>query len=154
MILENTLARNLAEAFAQGRGPLWCTLTDSHSQATIQLELQENDRLGCRLREIRIARNRTGTDLAQEAERLAKRVTGLLEKLKIHEIDQGLGIAVLRSDTPAVQGDSRSYFELTLSSDRVTLKRWRSSCAISGRTPSDFTITHEALTKLLNDLIC
>ena len=53
------------------------------------------------------------------ADRIAGRARGLLEPLKVIEVDAERDEAILRSDTPAAQGEDRFYYEVHLKGTRA-----------------------------------
>jgi hypothetical protein len=111
------------------------------------------DLVGVRLWELRL--NRTGPPpgdtLRQRAERIAGRVTGLLEPLRLVEVDLDRSVAQLRSTAPSARGAERSYYEVLLQGDgTTTVRRFRSASA--AREQIAFSLTHEAIAKLVADL--
>jgi hypothetical protein len=87
------------------------------------------------------------------AERVAARATGLLENLKVVEIDAPRGLAQLRSEGPARKGDDLFYYELLLGGDgHASVRRYHATRAGSRREQVAFALTHEALAKLVRDL--
>jgi hypothetical protein len=113
------------------------------------------DTLGAEVHSVRVARLEPLAAPASPrewAEAAAKRVSGLLEPLRLVEADEALGVAQLRSDAPAVHGESRAYYELLRHRDgRSELARYQSSPE-GRRQAIPFTLTHEALGKLARDL--
>jgi hypothetical protein len=117
------------------------------------------DTVGCRLTELAVTRPApaepaTGVDLKRWADRTVERVTGLLEPLKLIEVDASRAEAVLRSETPAHRGSSVEYYEVLLHGRQAaTLKRFKAPQSGSGkRRPVPFALTHEAIAKLAGDL--
>jgi len=113
------------------------------------------DALACRLWEVKVTRpSWAGEPLADRAGQLARRVTGLLEPLRLVEADGA--VAQLRSDAPQVRDDARLYYEVTLSAAGSELvarvQRFEGSVAGARRQAVPFALTHEALVKLLADL--
>ncbi len=87
------------------------------------------------------------------ASAVASRVTGLLEPLKVHEVDGIRNEALLRSVAPSRKGQTLAYYELRLSGlSSVTLARYVANTTHPGREQVAFAITHEALAKLLEDI--
>ena len=82
------------------------------------------------------------------------RVTGLLEPLKLIEVDATRSEAVLRSETPATRGTSVEYYEVLLRGQQAaTLKRYKAPQSGGGkRRTVPFALTHEAIAKLAGDL--
>ena len=90
---------------------------------TVAVTADSADTVGCRLTELAVtrpapAKPATAADLKQWAGRTVARVTGLLEPLKLIEVDAARSEAVLRSETPAQRGTSVEYYELLLAAGR------------------------------------
>ena len=117
------------------------------------------DTVGCRLTELAVtrptaAKPATDADLKRWADRTAERATGLLEPLKLIELDPARAEAVLRSDPPAARGRAVEYYEVLLRGRQsATLKRYRAARTGPGkRRPVPFALTHEAIAKVVGDL--
>jgi hypothetical protein len=94
-----------------------------------------------------------GLTLRAWAEGVAKRATGLLEPLKLLEVDDARGEALLRSDSPAKKGEQVAYYEVKLfGTDRASVRRYVASRTESGREQTAFALTHEVLAKLAGDI--
>lgn len=154
MTLENLLKRRLAD-WRPDTADDRLTLDDPAGgwRATVQADVVET--VGGRLRELSLARLSPPAQpvpLARRAEAVAGRVTGLLEPLRVVEIDAAGDVAQLRSDAPAAEGDVLSYYEVTLHGHggaRVT----RYEAGRQGRRRQvAFALTHDALGKLVRDL--
>jgi hypothetical protein len=92
-------------------------------------------------------------DLAVRAERVASRVTGLLEPLRSLEIDVDRGVGLLRSATPGRWGPGLSYYEILLEAGAASVRRYQApGPGQERRRQVLFTLTHEALAKLVRDL--
>ncbi|MCS7047306.1 MAG: hypothetical protein NZO58_13185, partial [Gemmataceae bacterium] len=89
------------------------------------------------------------------AKRVVQRVTGLLEPLAIIEIDAGKEEAMLRSAQPAKRGDKLFYYEVRLRHlAQATVRRFEASHEPGQkRRQISFTLTHEALAKLVGDIV-
>ena len=130
--------------------------TDPDAGWAVSVSADRNDSVGTLAWEL--AATRTGaapSDLTQRqwADRIADRATGLLEPLKVLEVDATENEAVLRSDGPAVNGDAVKYYEVRLhGTDRATVRRYEASKTTSGRTQVPFAVTHEAAAKLAGDI--
>ena len=96
-----------------------------------------------------------GNALAAWAHRTAERVTGLLESLKVVEVDPIRNEALLRSDLPSWQGDDVAYYEVILNgAGRASVQRFRGSRQPGPRRDQIlFSLTREALAKLAGDLV-
>ena len=83
-----------------------------------------------------------------------KRVTGLLEALKVIEVDVEHGRALIRSEEPSRRDNVLAYYELTLQGDggcvmqryQISLERGQQRQAVP------FDLTHDVLGKLVRDL--
>jgi hypothetical protein len=83
----------------------------------------------------------------------AARATGLLEPLKLLEVDEARGEAILRSDAPAKKGERVAYYEVQLFGlDRAVLRRFTADRTRSGREQVSFALTHEVLAKIAGDI--
>jgi hypothetical protein len=111
--------------------------------------------LSCRLWGIDARRETpTSGDLRAWADRIAQRVTGLLESLRVLEVDTTRDQALLRSDTPAARSVGVHYYEVALNgTNAVNLQRFQGyPNSAEKRTQLAFVVTHETLAKLLEDL--
>jgi len=123
----------------------------------VTLTADKSDSLSCALKELRLERGQPHAEaLKPWAERIAQRVTGLMEPLRLLEVDGKLGKAVLRSQAPAAQDGKTFYYELVLERTArsvATLTRYagdRHSGAARERVP--FVLTHDAIIKLSADI--
>jgi hypothetical protein len=123
---------------------------------TVRVTADKTDSLACLAWQIQLSRTAeppAGLTLAGWAAAIAARVTGLLEPLKVHEIDESRGEAVLRSVAPARKGDTLAYYEILLQGgSTASLARYVGSKVRPGRQQVAFAITHETLAKLLEDI--
>ncbi len=114
------------------------------------------DVVGCRLWELslRPSAERPAEELKARAEQVCQRVTGLLEPLRLVEIDGPANTALLRSEQPGQVGDERYYYEVLLSGDGGSVvRRYQTPHGSQTRRQQvAFTLTHEALAKLVRDL--
>jgi hypothetical protein len=117
------------------------------------------DTVGCRLTELAVARPApaaptTAAELKGWADRTAERVTGLLEPLKLIELDPARSEAVLRSEAPAARGPAVEYYEVLLRGRQLaSLKRYKAPRTGPGkRRAVPFALTHEAIAKVVGDL--
>jgi hypothetical protein len=149
-----TLRQRLAEWRPTSEDVL--TVTDGAWTAEVQAERCET--LGCLVRELTLRHappeGATPPGLKEWAERVAARVTGLLEPLRLLEVDDVRRTAVLRSNEPARQDDELSYYELLLDgAGTANLRRYRASRQPGVRREAvGFALTHDALAKLAGDV--
>jgi len=156
MTLDALLLQKLADWRPhQARQTLTVDEPDSGWRAEVAADAVET--LGIRLWEVtlrRISPLDNPASLADQASRIADRVTGLLEPLRLVEIDTQRNTAQLRSESPAQDGDTLNYYEVIRHLDGTTeVSRFQASRTSPGRQAVAFTLTHEALAKLVRDLI-
>lgn len=123
---------------------------------SVSLSVERADSVGCLLNELNIRR------LSQEsigsvkpwADRLANRITGLIEPLKVIEVDDERNEAILRSQTPSKKGTAAHYYELYLNGHgSANLHRYKIDLAAgTKREMVPFSLTHESIAKLAGDI--
>lgn len=119
----------------------------------VSLTADRTDPLGCLVWELAVNTSGPDGDLRAWADRIAGRVTGLLETLKVVEVDAGRNEAILRSDEPRARGDDRHYYEVLLQGTHAaTVRRYRGQRTGGKREQVAFALTHEAIAKLVADL--
>jgi hypothetical protein len=115
------------------------------------------DVVGCRLWELTLRRatEAGALDLPSRAKQVCERVTGLLEPLRLVEVDVARQLALLRSEEPGQHGEKCFYYEVLLQGDgAATVRRYQTPHQDEPRRRQvGFTLTHEALAKLVRDLI-
>lgn len=141
----------------QGDGPHTHSITLDAPGAAIGLTADRADALSCQLQELSASngpsRACTPAELTQRAVTVAGRVTGLLEPLKVYEVDATAGQALLRSATPTERGGRLHYYELILAGlHAANLKRYSSGKPKTNRESVPFVLTHETIAKLADDL--
>jgi hypothetical protein len=154
MTLENTVLQKLAEwPPASGRRTLNLPAEGSWAVA---VTADRHDELGCLLWELNLHRGGpapAGSTLSAWAERVAGRATGLLEPLKVVEVDAERGEALLRSDQPTQRGEKLYYYEVLLKNTKAALVRRFQALPGNGRRDQvPFALTNEVLAKFVADL--
>lgn len=125
---------------------------------TVRLEADRADSIGCLLKELTITRSAVdGNPLAvgDWAKSVAVKAVGLLEPLRVLEVDGERHDAILRSDRPARSGDAAAYYEVTLEGRGVaTLKRYTTDVKAGTRRDAiPFALTHESIAKVAGAMI-
>ncbi len=93
-------------------------------------------------------------DLEAWADRIASRVTYLMEPLVVLEHDKVGGEVELRSQTPTSRGDRRTYYEVRLHHQgTVKLSRIAVDEATRQRHSTSCQMTREVLERLTDDLV-
>jgi hypothetical protein len=156
MTLANTLLQKLSE-WRSNNAPETLTVADEAGVWSAAVNAAAVDGVGARLWEIAFRRANTTLDAAALKTwggQVAARVTGLLEPLRLLEIDEQNKVALLRSDKPGQRGDALLYYEVRLTGDgAATLQRFQASHQPEAkRQQVEFTLTHDALAKLASDV--
>ncbi len=151
MILDDTLLPKPASWRNEGEVHVFQTTEGPRS---VTLKATAVDSIGCRLWEVQATcTNGPANALKELAERIAGRVTGLLEPLRLIEADTDQGVALVRSDVPSTKQEEAFYTELLLRQDGgVELRRYQAARPGQGRQQVAFSLTHEAIVKLVDDL--
>jgi hypothetical protein len=152
MSLDGLLLEKLARWRPDGRQIL--EMADPVSGRAVTVTADAADLVGCRLWELSLRGPAIVSELQDRAEAVAGRVTGLLEPLRVIEVDAPRGVALLRSDEPTRRGEAASYYELLLyANGGAQFRRYESPHGEERRRLRiDYTLTHDALGKLVADL--
>src|SRR5207244_339711 len=119
MTLENTVLAKVTE-WRPTAGRQQLNIPDDGAGWAVTLTADRCDDLGILLWEMTLRRTGAapaGADLRAWADRAAARATGLLEPLKVVEVDGERREALLRSATPTARGERRLYYEVLLKGD-------------------------------------
>lgn len=154
MTLNETLLQKLSKWKTASRQ----SLTVSADGWTIDVSAERSDDLGSLVWELNVGRvEPVAEPVAVRAwgERVAERATGLLERLKLIEVDGGRDQALLRSEEPSQRGGENFYYEVLLNGNgSASARRYRAARAGTRREQVGFGLTHEALAKFVGDLTC
>ena len=156
MTLARTVLQKLSEWKPDATGRQVLTTRDEGQGWSAILQLDRCDGLSCLAWDL--ALRRTGPapagSLRARAERIAAQVTGLMEPLRVHEVDLARDEAQLRSRAPVVRDDHVLYYEILLKgTGQATVRRYQASPEPgSKRSQVAFALTLEALGKLIDDL--
>jgi len=124
--------------------------------ASVRCDVVAADAVGCAIVELEcrtIGRSPAAKDLVRYANDLCKRVTYLMEPLRVVEFDPKAGALVL-SDKPRRKGDSVGYYHLHAKPNGATvLNRVDYNSSAKRRIFSPFSLTHEQLEQLVDDLV-
>lgn len=150
-----SLMKTLNELKPTGAFPQRLLIRDPSVAAAMEMDVHKLDSLSIQLSMLRISPELpTKFALKDKAADLAQRITGLLEKLSVIEIDEDRGEALLRSNSPVVNEEQRLYYELIAQrSGTTTLYRYLGSMLRSDRKEVPFILTREAMAKLIIDLV-
>jgi len=115
------------------------------------------DTLGCLIWEAMLIRS-GGDDIAlpelkKRATQAADRATGLIEPLRVVEFDEVLGVAQIRSDSPTKRTSALAYYDVQYGNRLIAIRRYEWSEELESRVQIAFALTHEAIAKLVDDLV-
>lgn len=98
--------------------------------------------------------DRPAADLRAWGDRLASRLTYLMEPLVVIEVDAEGGEAALRSREPSTRDEVRTYYEVRLRREgTLNLRRVAFDPSDRRRRPVACQLTREALERLTDDLV-
>ena len=156
MSLDVALLEKLADWRPSGRQQL--VVSDPECGWVAAVTADANDVVGSRLWELQLRRSPAASldadGLRVWGEAAAARVNGLLEPLRLVEVDAPRGVALLRSDSPGRRGADRFYYEILLYAAGVAEVR-RFQAPGEGETRREqvsFALTHEALGRFVLDV--
>ncbi|MDB5308394.1 MAG: hypothetical protein JWO38_2596 [Gemmataceae bacterium] len=122
----------------------------------VHVAADKADSLSCLVWELTLTRTAdapAGLALKDWAAAVAGRVSGLVEDLKVYEVDAARDEAVLRSEAPSARGGKLAYYEVRLHGlTRAVVRRYAAAQAVPGREQVAFALTHEVLAKLAGDV--
>ena len=131
-------------------------LSEAAGGWAVHLAADKADTLSCLVWELALARAGdapAGLTVKDWAAGVADRVTGLLEGLKLYEVDTTRDEAVLRSETPSARGGKLGYYEVHLFGvTKAVVRRFAAGKAVPGREQVAFALTHEVLAQLAGDI--
>jgi hypothetical protein len=155
MNLDERLLEKLAE-WRPDAGRQTLVVAEPSINATVTVTADRSDVVGAQLWEVTLERPASldVTGLKLWADKTAARVTGLLEPLRVLEIDGERLTALLRSQSPTQRGDNLFYYEVQLQGKgRAQVDRYQASAKPDGqRKQINFGLTHETLAKLVSDI--
>ena len=155
-----TLAETLLEKLSSWHPPADAgrhSMTAAVPAAGVEVTVTADrvDSVGAVVREIEVTRTTPAADptpVADRAARVAGRVRGLSENLRVLEVDPTRDEAVLRSDEPAARGADRDYYEVVLSgSGGASVKRYHATPG-ARREAVAFPLTHDTIARVAGAL--
>ena len=156
MTLDETVLQKLADWRPLRGSRQTLAVPDEGSGWAVTLVVDRHDELSSALWEIglrRVAPARGQVTLQSWANGVASRVTGLLEPLRVLEIDVERNEALLRSNQPSRRSDDLFYYEVLLKGTRAAgVRRYQGNPGGGRREQVPFVLTHETLAKLVADL--
>jgi len=158
MTIAEQLQPKVSDWAPVGTGRHELTVLVDENRWAVNLSAERVDSLGCLLHEVTLLRSSdavlSNAQLKARAQVVADQVTGLIEPLRFLEIDELRGEAMLRSDSPTKKSTSLAYYEVVMNAHgRIDLRRFQRADAKNSREQIAFALTHEAIAKVVDDLI-
>ena len=155
-MLAETLLPKLSDWRPSGNGRHSWSESFADAGWTVRVTAEKADSLSCLLWELALDRTGDapeGLTLKSWAAAVASRVGGLMEDLKVLEIDETRGEAVLRSESPTKKGEAVAYYEVKLFGvSSAVVRRFQAVRGAGGRTQVGFALTHEVIARLAGDV--
>jgi hypothetical protein len=154
-----SLSKKIADALDENTKAyvLPCTVTVEDSPNRLTLDLTALDSVGLAFSTMEFA-NSSRTEFSSDAlkewgDRLAKRVTYLMEPLKVLEVNDQGGEVQLRSQSPTPRADQRAYYEMRLfRNGKLRMERFAFDESTRQRRPVTCQLTRETLERLADDI--
>jgi hypothetical protein len=152
MTLGNIVRQKLSEAPpADSRHEFLAA--DPASGWTLYLTADRRDAWTTVAWEMSLRRAASGGDVAAWAQRVAERSSGLLEPLRVIEVDGPTSQALVRSEPPSERDGKIFYYEVLLKGTGSALvRRFEGTHAQGKREQVPFVLTNEVLAKWVGDL--
>jgi hypothetical protein len=157
MTLANTLRTKLAEFSYDLHDPSGSSRdTLVYEGWKVVFRPETRGAVGCALQDVTLDRvsGQPVGDTRAWAERVSRKVTGLLEPLKVVEIDAGRQVALVRSAAPTPNEAGLDYQEIELhGTAHAVVRRYRGFReAGKNREQIPFAVTFEALAQLIGGI--
>jgi len=157
MTLDETVLRKLTDWHPVRGSRQTLAVPDEGSGWAVSLVVDRHDELSSAFWEVnlqRVAPARGEVTLEGWANGVASRVTGLLEPLRVLEIDAQRNEALLRSNEPTRRSADLFYYEVLLKGTQAaSVRRYQGNPGGGRREQVPFVLTHEAVAKLVGDLL-
>ena len=152
MTLANMLRRKLSETpAADERHEL--AVADEASGWSVYLSAERHDKWTTVAWEMTVRRIQASGKLADWAARVAEKTSGLMETLRVVEIDAAHDRALIRSAAPSDTDSALAYYEVVLQGTKSALvRRYEGSHTSGKRTQVPFVLTNEVLAKFAGDI--
>jgi hypothetical protein len=134
-----------------------CTVTVEDNPSRLTLNLTALDSVGLAFSTVEYA-NTSRTEWSSEAlkewgDRLSKKVSYLMEPLKVLEVNDSGGEVQMRSQSPTPRDDQRAYYEMRLfRSGTLRMERFVFDDATRHRRQIPCQLTRETLERLADDI--
>jgi hypothetical protein len=154
-----SLSKKIADALDENTKAyvLPCTVTVEDNPNRLSLDLTALDTVGLAFSTMEFAstsRTEWPSDALKEwGERLTKRVTYLMEPLKVLEVNDQGGEVQLRSQSPTPRADQQAYYEMRLfRQGKLRMERFAFDKTTRQRKQVPCQLTRETLERLADDI--
>jgi len=161
-----TLGKSLVEAIHETMGAEAKTSDSKLFERTVEgynfeIGIRDFDKYTFLLDGLTITTRRTDSDielnveiLKKRAEQLSKKVTYFLEDLKLVEVDAIKLQAQMRSESPSVDEQALSYYEVMIHGDsKISLQRYQYDGETKTRQQVPFLLTSEVFERCIDDFL-
>jgi hypothetical protein len=147
-----TLAKHLNQALNDPANAGSDTVSASAGPWQATASTAHRDKIGAEINELTVERATSGPgNVKGWADNFADRSHGLLEPLKVIEVDNGRDEAMIRSSPPKKADGNTDYYEVKMqATEKASVKRYRHDGG--GRQEIPFTLTHDGIRQLVDDL--
>ena len=146
-------AENIMEQVRRGPREPNKQILASDGSLQVRVQLADCDRLGCLLESLEI-RPTHGCSLNIDPLWIEKEIHYLGEPLKIIELEESQGKALLRSFPPRRENGTVHFFEVVIHpKEGLSLNRLSYDRSLGSRTQTPVPLTRETLERLLADLV-
>lgn len=125
-------------------------------RAEVRARLASVDRLACECELVSVTEPKLSSlstaQLQSIADQLAESLSYLEERLVVLEVDKLAEEVQMRSKTPRIEADAKSYFEVQVSKLGVTLQRFQKQPSAK-RQQVPATLTRDVFTRMCVDLV-
>ncbi len=147
-----TLAKNLKSQLNDPGGASSDTVSATSGPWQATATTAHRDKIGVEVKELVVERSAPGPgDVGTWAGNFADRARGLLEPLALQEVDKSGDAALVRSAPPSPSEGGADYYEVKMhGTQKASVKRYHAEGGKRQDVP--FTLTHEGLGRLVDDL--
>jgi hypothetical protein len=156
MNLSQKIAAALDDVGTNVASPTTVSVDDGLARVSLALELTSPVGVRCHNMEMTIPASepRSLANLREWANRFVAKATYLMEPLAVVEADASAGEVLVRSNGPTSRGGRRAFYEARFtSSGDFRLSRVSFDEVTRRRDPEAFSLTREALERVVDDLV-
>lgn len=148
-----TPAKNLRQSLSDPNLGSSGSVSASAGPWTATANTPHRDKIGAEIDELTVERASPGPGSVKSwADRFTgTNIPGMLEPLKVQEVDAGKNEALIRSSPPSQNDAGTDYYEVKMhGTQKASVKRYHAEGG--KRDPIPFTLTHDGIEKLVDGL--